>query len=113
MTVGAVDLGISMFTPDHVQRWREAEAALGISFVIATEKNRTGDVKERDKALVAAGNVVLAFFGQTFGKDIAKMVFGEEASLERCMDAFSDISAQMGEQEQKMDEKLARYVPTI
>lgn len=113
MTVGAIDLGLSVFTPDHVQKWREAEAALGISFVVATEKNRTGDAKGRDKALVAAGNVVLAFFNQAFGKDTAKAIFGKEASLERCMDAFADISAQMGEQEQKMDKKLARYVPTI
>lgn len=109
MTVNGVELKFSMFNPDHVQKYHDAEKALGKSYETATKKKYKDDMTGYIKALRDACSVVFDFFDNAFGEGAANKIFGAETDLEICTEAFEEIGIQMELQAEKMGNKLARY----
>ena len=109
MTVNGVELKFSLFNPDHVQKYHDAEKALGKSYETATDKKYKDDVEGYIQALRDACGVVFDFFDNAFGDGTANRVFGAETDLEVCTEAFEEIGIQMELQAEKMGDKLARY----
>lgn len=112
MTVNGVELNFSMFNPDHVQKYHDAEKALGKSYDSATAKKYKNDMTGYIKALRDACGVVFDFFDNAFGEGTANKVFGSETDLVKCTDAFEEIGQQMEAQAKSMGDRLARYAPT-